>query len=105
MKIYFIFEDIALRITRSYPQSTIKVSSKMDGGNLILKIVDGGIGIPIKLQPEIFKKFTIAQRGGTNGEASTGLGLYFSKQCIEQHDGSIYFKSEAGKGTKFYIVL
>ncbi|QEM20639.1 cell wall metabolism sensor histidine kinase WalK [Mucilaginibacter sp. P4] len=39
------------------------------------------------------------------GEASTGLGLCFSKQCIEQHNGSIFFKSTEGKGTKFYISL
>ncbi|SDM84085.1 ATP-binding protein [Pedobacter antarcticus] len=89
----------------SYPNSDIKVSTKIEGEKFILKIVDSGIGIPINLQPEIFKKFTIAQRKGTNGEASTGLGLCFTKQCIEQHEGNIYFKSFEGKGTKFYIEL
>lgn len=89
----------------SYPGSVIKIITKISDGKFVLKIVDAGIGIPQKLQSEIFKKFTIAQRAGTNGEASTGLGLCFSKQCIEQHGGTIYFKSKEGQGSKFYISI
>jgi signal transduction histidine kinase len=89
----------------SYPESTIKISSKIENEKLILKIGDAGVGIPLHLQPEIFNKFTKAQRLGTGGEASTGLGLCFSKQCIEQHQGTIYFKSIEGQGSKFYIAI
>lgn len=96
---------ISNAIKFSHLKSTIKISSKIDGGQLILKIVDSGIGIPEHLRPHIFDKFTTAQRPGTEGEASTGLGLCFTKQCIERHNGTIDFKSEVGKGTKFYISL
>ena len=89
----------------SYPQSVVKISSKIEDEKLILKIVDAGVGIPEHLQPEVFNKFTKAQRPGTGGEVSTGLGLCFSRQCIEQHNGTIYFKSIEGKGTKFYIAI
>lgn len=96
---------ISNAIKFSYPNSTIKMSSKIEGGQIILKVLDAGIGIPEKYQNDIFEKFTAAGRVGTNGEPSTGLGLCFSKQCIEQHGGQIYFKSAEGKGTKFYIRL
>jgi signal transduction histidine kinase len=89
----------------SHPNSTIKVSSKVEEGKLILKIVDSGVGIPPHLQKEIFTKFSAAQRTGTSGEASTGLGLVFTKQCIERHGGELTFKSIEGRGTKFYIKL
>ncbi|HEY0176997.1 MAG TPA: HAMP domain-containing sensor histidine kinase, partial [Pedobacter sp.] len=89
----------------SYPKSKIKVSSKSRDGKVILKIVDCGIGIPEKVKPYIFDSFTIAQRTGTNGEKSTGLGLYFTKQCIESLDGHIFFRSEYGKGTKVYVTI
>lgn len=89
----------------SYPSSTIKIVTKIVDEKFVLKIVDAGIGIPTNLQPEIFNQFTIAQRAGTNGEASTGLGLCFTKQCVEQHGGTIYFKSVEGQGSKFYIAL
>jgi signal transduction histidine kinase len=89
----------------SYPQGIVKISSKIEEEKLILKIVDAGVGIPENLHPEVFNKFTKAQRPGTGGEASTGLGLCFSRQCIEHHNGTIYFKSIEGKGTKFYIAI
>lgn len=89
----------------SYPKSKIKISSKVENSRLVLKIVDSGVGIPVEYQPEIFKKFTRAGRPGTSGEPSTGLGLCFTKQCIEQHGGRISFASTEGRGTKFYIVL
>ncbi|TFF29721.1 ATP-binding protein [Mucilaginibacter psychrotolerans] len=89
----------------SVPGSVIKISSKIKDDEITLKIVDSGIGIPENLQGEIFKKFSIAQRTGTNGETSTGLGLCFTKQCVERHQGVIEFKSEVGKGTKFYITV
>lgn len=96
---------ISNAIKFSYPSSTIKVSTKVEGNQIILKIADAGIGIPNKYQPEIFKRFTTAGRPGTNGEPSIGLGLCFCKQCIEQHGGHICFKSTENKGTKFYISL
>lgn len=89
----------------SRPNSIVKISTKIEGDKIILKVLDAGIGIPEKYHSEIFKRFTPAGRQGTNGEPTTGLGLCFSKQCIEQHGGSIYFKSTEGKGTKFYISL
>jgi signal transduction histidine kinase len=96
---------ISNAIKFSFPQGVIKISSKIEDEKLIFKIVDAGIGIPEHLQSEVFNKFTKAQRPGTGGEASTGLGLCFSRQCFGQHNGTIYFKSEEGKGTKFYIVM
>jgi signal transduction histidine kinase len=96
---------ISNAIKFSYPNSTVKITSKTDGDRLILKVLDTGVGIPEKYHNEVFDKFTSAGRAGTNGEPSTGLGLCFTKQCLEQHEGSIYFKSIEGKGTKFYISL
>lgn len=89
----------------SYPHSAIKITSKVEEDRLILRVIDTGVGIPEKYQNQIFNRFTPAGRAGTDGEPSTGLGLCFSKQCIEQHGGSIYFKSTEGKGTTFYISI
>lgn len=56
---------ISNAIKFSYPNSVIKISSKTDGDKVILKIVDAGIGIPKKYQPDIFKRFTPAGRERT----------------------------------------
>jgi len=49
--------------------------------------------------------FTDAKRPGTNGEKSFGLGLSICKQIIENHNGNIWFESEDGKGSTFFISL
>lgn len=89
----------------SYSNTTIKISTKIENDQIIFKIVDQGVGIPEKIHEDVFKKFTTAQRNGTAAENSTGIGLYFSKQSIEQHKGRIWFESIEGAGTKFYIAI
>lgn len=89
----------------SYPNSIVKISTKLENDRLTLKVLDAGIGIPEQIQGDIFNDFTVARRPGTVGEPSTGLGLSLTKRCIEAHGGEIYFKSAKGKGSKFYIVL
>ncbi len=70
-----------------------------------ISISDQGIGIPKKLRPYIFTKFSKATRRGTEGEESSGLGLFLAKNIIERHQGSIWYESEEGQGTNFYINL
>ncbi len=89
----------------SYPNSVIEIFSIVKKGKIILQISDEGVGIPQQFQEKLFERFSAAQRIGTNGEQSTGLGLYFTKRCLEEHNGQIYFESLEGKGTTFYITL
>ena len=70
-----------------------------------LSISDQGIGIPKKLRPYLFNKFSKATRRGTAGEESTGLGLYLTRNIIEKHQGSVWLESEEGVGTNAYINL
>ena len=68
-------------------------------------IKDEGIGIPDDIKPHIFDAHTIAKRPGTNGEKPFGIGLSICRQIIEDCNGKIWFTSEVGKGTIFYISL
>lgn len=81
----------------------ITVSAEIADTVLTISVSDTGIGIPESMQPVIFEKFTKAKRFGTNGENSTGLGMYITKQLIEIHGGRIWLESEEGNGTTFYI--
>jgi signal transduction histidine kinase len=83
----------------------IEVSSEIKSNRFRLAIKDHGIGIPFEMQALVFDRFTTAQRQGTSGEASTGLGLYFARQTVDLHGGRIWFESEVGQGTTFFIEL
>jgi signal transduction histidine kinase len=89
----------------SHPDGHIKISSAVKNNKIRLSIIDNGIGIPYELQGFIFDRFTAAQRKGTAGEKSTGLGLFFAKETIELHGGRIWFESTEGVGTTFFIEI
>ncbi len=83
----------------------IEVELKRQNGNVRVAVKDQGIGIPPSMQGKIFSQTTEVKRKGTRGEASFGFGLSISKQIIEAHDGIIWFETEEGKGTTFYIEM
>lgn len=70
-----------------------------------ITISDNGIGIPARMLPHVFDKFTSAGRTGLLQEPSIGLGLHISKQLVEKHGGRIWVESEEYKGSVFYIDL
>ncbi|GGN11540.1 hypothetical protein GCM10010967_54310 [Dyadobacter beijingensis] len=84
---------------------TIRVNVSHDDKGVTIAIEDNGLGIPKTAIPGIFDPFTTSKRAGTAGEQAFGLGLYISKQIVEAHGGRIWFETEEGDGTTFYIFL
>lgn len=82
----------------------VKVAEEAD--NVIISVKDNGIGIPDKLKDQVFNMFTSAQRSGTEGEKSFGLGLSICRQIVEKHRGKIWFESnDEDTGSTFYVSL
>ncbi len=66
-----------------------------------LIVEDEGAGIPAHLQDSIFKPFFTTKPMGEG----TGLGLSLSKQIVERFNGRLYFQSEPGVGTRFFLEI
>ncbi|WP_017730843.1 PAS domain-containing sensor histidine kinase [Nafulsella turpanensis] len=81
----------------------ISISVKDKGETVLLTFEDNGIGIPDKLKPYIFDKFTKARRPGMRGERPVGLGMHLIRTLVKMHNGDIWFESEEEKGTTFYV--
>jgi len=80
-------------------KSKLEISLDENRVNYILKIRDYGKGISAENRDKIFTpNFTTKSSG-------TGLGLAITKKIIESISGKIYFESELGKGTTFYISI
>ncbi|MFD0794097.1 ATP-binding protein [Mucilaginibacter litoreus] len=75
------------------------------GPKVVIAVKDNGIGIPDNLKDKVFNMFTSAQRPGTAGEKSFGLGLSICRQIIEKHHGKIWFESNQDSGTTFFVSL
>jgi signal transduction histidine kinase len=82
-------------------KGTIVISTSVSDGDIQISIKDTGTGIPDDIAVKIFDPFYTTKDIGKG----TGLGLSISQRIIEQHNGSISVKSEAGKGSEFTIVL
>ncbi|RYD57865.1 MAG: hypothetical protein EOP56_06205 [Sphingobacteriales bacterium] len=93
----------AIKFSPGQSQINIKVHTERRGATI--SVTDHGIGIPDDLKGKVFDLFTEAKRIGTSGEEPYGLGLSISKQIIDVHGGKIWFDSQVGKGTTFYVYL
>ncbi len=93
----------AIKFSLHGTEITIKATAAPD--TILISVQDSGIGIPANLQSKVFDVFTEAKRKGTDGEKTFGLGLSICKQIVEAHNGKIWFDSEPGKGTTFYVEL
>ncbi|MEO0282407.1 MAG: response regulator [candidate division WOR-3 bacterium] len=75
----------------------VKISEEED--IVKIEVMDTGYGISPKIRDKIFEPFFTTKKDGL------GLGLFFVKNAVEMHGGKIYFESEEGVGTTFYIIL
>ncbi len=84
--------------------SQIEIGAKILDGRIKIYVRDQGFGIPVSQQSKIFNKFF---RGDNVAKtiAGSGLGLYVAKGMVENHHGKIWFESEEGKGTTFFVEL
>ncbi len=69
----------------------------------VISIQDNGIGIPAAVKHRIFAKFYRADNAVKAAPDGTGLGLYTAKMIIERMGGKIWFRSQEGRGTTFYL--
>jgi signal transduction histidine kinase len=84
---------------------TIRVKTEQSDSGVTISVEDHGLGIPKEAIPRLFDPFTSSKRPGTAGEQAFGLGLYISKQIVEAHGGKLWFETEEGRGTTFYVFL
>lgn len=81
-----------------YTKDKIEINAYVSNNNVLISVIDNGIGIYKKNQKKIFKKFE--QAGNATGN-STGLGLAITKELVKLHKGEISVSSEHNKGARF----
>ncbi|MFT3827637.1 MAG: ATP-binding protein [Chitinophagaceae bacterium] len=89
----------AIEASASCEQRIIRVHEELSADYVTVSVTDNGTGIPEATQSKIFTpNFTTKSSG-------TGLGLAMSKSIVEQANGEIWFKTEEGAGTTFFVKL
>lgn len=105
-KIWRVFSNLINNAIKFSPDgSRIEIVLERSNGNARVSVKDEGIGIPPGIREKIFSLSSEVKRRGTRGEESFGLGLSISRQIIEAHEGKIWFETEEGRGTTFYVEM
>jgi len=95
--------DNAIRYTR--PGGRVEVGLGSRNGEVVLTVVDTGLGIPTRDVHRIFERFYRVDRARSRETGGTGLGLSIVKHVVENHGGTIEVSSELGQGTRFEVRL
>jgi signal transduction histidine kinase len=83
----------------------LKISSKRDGDHVLISVQDDGIGIDARHHPKLFDRFYRVPTGNRHDIKGFGLGLFYVKQMIELHGGTIDVNSFPGRGSVFTIKI
>lgn len=83
----------------------VDIRLTIEGEEVVFQVKDTGYGIPEDVQGQVFSKFFRANNIKNTEATGTGLGLYMVKQVVEVLGGRLWFESEEGKGSAFYVAL
>ncbi|MFP4344146.1 MAG: GAF domain-containing protein [Anaerolineales bacterium] len=83
----------------------IRIFAEYDDEEITVAVEDTGVGIPPEKYDEVFAEFRQVDSSSTRRYGGTGLGLPVSKKFVEAHGGRIWFESEVGVGSTFYVAL
>lgn len=87
------------------PGASIELRSYVMKNAYFIEVIDRGIGIDTAYLPYIFDKFYRVPEKNVHSSKGLGIGLYLSKQAVEQMGGTITVKSKVNEGSSFIIKL
>jgi len=99
-----LFRQVLMNLVKNAQQSMpdgglIELQTSRAGGNVILAIIDNGVGMDERTRNRMFQAFFSTRSSGS------GLGLPTVRKIVEAHGGTIDCDSEPGRGTRFNICL
>lgn len=105
-RIYQVLTNLLNNALKFTKNGTITVNTSLNNNTnnhnkeVIVTIIDTGIGIPPEIEPKLFSKFV------TTSNQGTGLGLFISKGIIEAHGGRIWAENNSdGVGARISFSL
>lgn len=103
-KVMFNLLSNAFKYTADGGEVSIELEHK--GHDLVLKVIDNGVGIAQNDLGQIFNAFyQSGNQQKVNSTFGTGIGLALTRTIIEKHGGVISVESQPGQGSTFQVIL
>lgn len=83
----------------------IAVTGAREGVNVVLRVTDGGPGLPPEEAGHVFERFWRADKARTRVRGGSGLGMSIVAQIVAAHGGQVYFDSSVAQGSTVTLVL
>lgn len=96
---------ISNAIKFTFPGGEILISTELNPSELIVSVMDTGMGISEDRLGKLFRIAESYSTPGTDREKGTGLGLILCNEFVKKHGGNISVVSEEGKGSTFSFIL
>ena len=87
------------------PGGSVKVTIAQKPGEVLFRVQDTGIGIPLEHQDKMFERFYRVDKSHSKQSGGTGLGLSIVKHAVQYHHGKITVESELNKGTSISVLF
>lgn len=94
---------ISNAIKFSEKQGVVEGTLKIFDGQIRLSIKNSGQGIPAGMESKVFGRFEQVKNSEQSATQGSGLGLHISQKLAKQMSGDIFYESELGVGTTFYV--
>ena len=93
--------SLLLNAVEAMPRGgTVVIETRRDGSRVVLRVIDGGIGMTDEVLARAFTPFFT-----TKGATSAGLGLSTVKEVMMRHGGAVTAESRPGAGSAFTVSL
>jgi PAS domain S-box-containing protein len=84
---------------------TVTVTAEDHDDQVVIRVADTGIGIPLEQYQHLFSRFFRASNATLKGIKGTGLGLAITRGIIDAHLGTVSAGPEPAGGTVFTVTL
>jgi len=104
-KLRHVIQNLIDNAVKYTEKGGVQVKVEEKDGNVVLSVIDSGIGIPPGVMPFLFQEFVRDERV-KQAIRGSGIGLFVAKTFVEAQSGKIWAESPGeGKGSSFFVSM